>query len=813
MRYLLCLIFILMLSGRTHAESPAHWSVKIESREAVLSDGKYKWFFSGVVNFAAARDQLFFASTKDERFNSQLIQNEKIRLPSVLFQRLLRLWKEAPLKSKVENAFTSWSAQSDYTEVHIRRALKRTSLSPKAYPAVDQLWLGCYDGPELCLGFNEDLSNPNLLANTIEKDELTGLNAADLKDFKSRTAHLKQSDLEEIFVRALVPRELAQLYALKLMSRRATILKEANPFASSLNSFHVEGLIHGGVLYKSPAGVEVDFKYDHLEAKVRDFVSTQYKNVEDMARYLLAHFPYMAYEYDKGLGGYSVGPGFMFRIKRKVIKNPHSDSPENLFRINDSVEIWVTLNVGIHRSVGVASGSVGAAPGYVTKYHFSSFAASREAASKSPWTLTKEVVLGTALDQLKPRQSFTSESGWSLGGVASGHIRVLGQNRVRPQANIAGSYRFLKRHYVYVEDNNTALVGFGDSHGYDLSSQAFIKVVARLAKIPVFTWSSSSLAQTGGVYRVPMNKLVERGYIEDEEAYREKYTSVNYNADYQNKYLHFNIWFYRTTQTYWNGFVNFEPTDLSKHEEGFPDKARRFYLLENSKDSAIKFSLGHDPQDQNCAAWAAFEADDQNKTHFVDASFKMTCVQNHNASRPLTAFQLENISAMLNLGLNKNVNNVIPKKGDSAQMELSWDIKLSWRDLSPLFAEEPTGWLQELVEEIKALRRQTDNSSFTNIDEVQERFAFVMTLNHILSRKTEEARAKAFFEWMTDSASKETFIKILLKRVKHGAVSLQIFRPLANDHSLVEQTYSYGEAPNTESFRLVEEKNKWIGSN
>ncbi|KYG64778.1 hypothetical protein AZI86_11275 [Bdellovibrio bacteriovorus] len=807
------LVITMVLSVTAFADNRDHWSAQIDSQEVVLQNGESKYIFSSALEFRAARDQVLLLSTGNGIFDSQWANGQKIIIPNAIFQRFLRLSKEAPLQAKMENIFESWTHEGDWVHLYVKKSLRQALKAQGAAPAVDLLWLGCVDSEHLCLGMNDTLSNPNLLSAEIPFEVAKTLKPEDLESFRMRTKDLTAFALAKAFQKAGMPNSLAQWNAVKLLSRRASLLREKNIFLSQVQNFQYGEVIRDGVLMKNPEGLEVDFTFDRLDAKIRDFISNRYEDVEGLAKYLLAHSPYVAYEYDKGLGGFSVGPGFMFRIKRKILKNPHSNSPANLYRINDSVDLIVTINVGYGKSLGPARAGIGVGPGYMRKYLFSSFASSKETASKSPWTLTKEMVMGASIDQLKRGQSFTVESGWTAGAVASGYLEIYKSSRVRPQANFGGSYRFLSRHYVYMEDENNALVGFGDSRGYDFSAQVFFRAVTRFAKLPVLTWSYSALAQKGGVYRVPMAELVKKGEVGKEADYHGKYAEVKYDADYINKYMHSNVWFFKTTKTRWDGFIDLKPESLNP--SNLVDQRHRFYLLESSADSSKRFSLGNDPANEVCTTWAAFEADANNpQTRFFDGSFKLTCTHFYTEKRPLTLYALSQITSSLNMDLKSMQAGLLPKPEDDKQAELSWDVKMSWKDLSPLFAQggNNTGWIKELESEILNLRK-TSRENIKIDEEAHERFVFVMAIHQVLGQNTEEARAKAFFNWIAQSNSKDVILKFLLKKLKNTSVSLHVFRPHMKEHALVEQNFSYGEIPVTTAFQLIEEKNKWLGLN
>ncbi|WP_413613030.1 hypothetical protein [Bdellovibrio sp. HCB-110] len=819
MRIFLTLVLSLIFLRPTAEASSAAWSTRLEAGEVILENPQQeRWVFSKALEFRAARNELLLLTTQNKEIKSRWVENENLEVPTEIFERFLRLWQESSLQSRMESTLVSWSIEGDITHVVIKKALYEANIDASTVSSSELLWLGCYDGFTQCLGMNEIISNPNLLRNLILKEEVNKISREDLQAFLKRSAGLKMEDAEEAFLKARFPQGLAQWYALKLLSRKDSLEKPlmGNSYLAQISRYQSGDMIRNGVLLKAPSEFEVDFTIDRLDAQIREFFKARYTDIESVAKYVLAHLPMMSYEFDKGIGNWKVGPGFMFRVKRHIVKNPNSRSPLTMYKINDSVDLIITLNIGIHKDLGPAGASLGAGPGYMRKYLFSSYAPSREAAARSPWALTKEMLLGYSLETLKPMDSVTIESGWLASTSFSGNLNIFGSSKIRPQMNAFGAYRWLSRSYVHMDEKGDAYIGFGNADGVEVSMQAFLRVIARMAKVPFFNWSHSWMKQTGGVYKVaranfipPMeraqlNRSISKG---EEVSFKNKWPEVTYSARYSSSFSFLNLGFYKLTESQWNGFFELSPND----NDPIPmmQKRRRFLLLENTLDSTTKFSLTPQPSTQTCATWAAFEATTTDPAKFFDGSFKIDCTETYSEQKPLTGWKLRELSDTLKLKV-ENSHILGSKDNEDKELELHWDVQFSWKDLSALFAEKPTLWIEDLSQEIVKARTRT--SSITH-EEAQERLLIVTAMSQILGKKDEVGRATAFFKWVSTYPSKDLLLKALLKRLHHPAVRLQVFKPYATDSALIEQTYSYGTFEDTMTFKIIEEKNKWLGLN
>ncbi len=372
------------------------------------------------------------------------------------------------------------------------------------------------------------------------------------------------------------------------------------PIYKKSMSINFKNLFTDGILQETPENFDVDFTYENLEARIHQFVSDRYDNLSSFVKYVLAHFPYTSYDLTKGANGWSAGPGFMFRIKRHIKPNLNSHTPNDLYEIQDSLELFVSFSFGVSRKYGPANVSLGVGPAYVKKYYFTSYAASKSEAQKSTWTLTKEMLLGVSVSSLHPLESLTVESGYLANASLSANLRAGDQSYVRPQAYLMANYQWLTRSYAYIESAENALVGFGRSEGYELTSQAMIRAITKMARVPFFAWSKRWMNQEGGVYRVPLALLKDDGNPtlmeafsrRDSSVYENRFPKAQYQATYRLDSFFLGLGFFSTKNNKWNGFVELAPAEGPSPL--LPQK-RKFYLVESSSDDSRSLKISYQP--------------------------------------------------------------------------------------------------------------------------------------------------------------------------------------------------------------------------
>ncbi len=192
------------------------------------------------------RDQILFLTTKKNQYQSAWVENSDLIVPADVFNRLLKIWNYAPLRAKLNKRFVSWKPSSDVgnTIVTVKKALKQKVYDSSLTPKADLLWLGCYDSVEKCLGITDSVSNPNLLSNVILKEEHGIVTDSEIQDFLNRTASLTQGDLEQAFLLAQFPQSLATWYALKLLSRRASLVGGDNAYLQKVHEYQFQKFIY-----------------------------------------------------------------------------------------------------------------------------------------------------------------------------------------------------------------------------------------------------------------------------------------------------------------------------------------------------------------------------------------------------------------------------------------------------------------------------------------------------------------------------------------------------------------------------------------
>ncbi|MFN7728585.1 MAG: hypothetical protein ACK5P7_05470 [Bdellovibrio sp.] len=784
-----------------------------------LGDGA-RLTFDPSLHFQAASDELTTQALGLES-RSRLVINENFVLNKSDFQKMMHVWPEMPLKASWTSRLQILKAAGDSVTVLVRKGLMRTQSSIEV-PRSIAVWLGCARDTTQCLGMTDTISNPNLLNAVPTALELNLLNADEIKDLQARTAGLNLESLKSVFLKNGFPNAMAEWMGLKLLARRHALVldSERDRVLNQLQAYSSLPLIKNGQLMSAPEGFETDLTLHHLEARLNAFLLSRLDDVQKLAEFVLRNFPYMTLETEKSIGGWSVSPGFMIRVNRRIEKNVHARSVLEQFRIEDSLEVFASVTVGPHFERGILSASAGVGPAYLRRYTRVHMAASEEDARKGYWKIPKDLILRKKYVDLEPRERLTIQSGWLANASLNGNIRILGQSKVRPQAWVMGNHQWLSLSHVYRAHDGDLYFGHGNSKGFEVSSQAFWRVISKIARIPVLNFRKAWMSATNAVYKVDaatlsrqdekailLKEAIESG---DLSALNPQPPRVQAQATYQASELWLDWGLGNYDRTQWSGVLQATPpsTGTSWLSDG-----QNFFLLERTETDQTRFSIGPGSQSERCSYWAALairepkERDQIQSADITDSTFKISCAERFEGRQMFEEVLAHRLIQKLNLDtamLSQIWNSQIARKNT----DLQWSLVIDQRDLTPLFADKPTGWLLALAQELESSKANPVSPSH---EQSQERWLLKFMATELFRTKSAAKRLEIFFNWISQSGPRDLFLKAFLSRSQNHQIEIKRWTAGADENRLLFQEFKLGEVQVTPTFELLEERDKWFG--
>lgn len=816
------LLALLILTCSAWAQSPdlaAVDAVTADQKRLIisLSDGTNLKFDPTLQFQTVARELLATASGKTP--TSILIQEAHLRMSAEQFHRLLALWPEMPLKARWTSRLSLVKTDADGSVLlRIHRALAEKA-RPERPAKILQDWLGCDSSQELCLGMSETLSNPNHLPALWSAGEITPQEKA---SFLKATASFDRVRLTKLFEQHGFPTILADWYALRLLSRRQSLNQPENhnSFLQELKRLNVPGLIQNGDLIGAPQGFDVDFTFEHLEARLKTFLWNRASDIEKTAQYVLSNLPFLAFETEQSLGRWSVAPGFMFRVKRRVEKNPNAKNALEQFRVTDSLELFVSVALSANFGQGPFHMSVGGGPAYLRRYTRVKMARSEEEARKGYWGLPKDLLLKASYTDLQPREQWTVQSGWVANTTLAANVKVAGQSHIRPQALAMANYQWLSRSHFYRASDGTMYVGAGSQEGFEVSAQVFWKVISKITRIPVLTTKRAWMTAEATVYKIDDNRLEKKN--PDSAVLREAIDSGRFDdvkdlpprIDARAQFDASDFWFdwgLRSRDSRrWKGLIEATPPSQGM---SWLSAGQNFFLLEKTDADDIRWSLTPAPKWKKCSSWAALALKPGTalKTMTVgdlrESSLRMACSIRFDKGRPYEKILAENLSRDLQLPSNRQIHLWDPA-ARNLPTEIHWSLTISDEDLRVLFADRPTGWAARFLDEMKLLRETPDAATW---EQSQERFLFATALMQIFQRKTPAQRLEAFFNWLSSNGGRQMFLATFLKRSQNHELRFERWTATHDRPDLIFQEFKLGSVPRSSTFELLEERDKWFG--
>lgn len=741
---------------------------------------------------------------------AELVRDEVVVLKKSTFKKLIRLFPESNSPSHWNERFKDIQNQGDNVLITLALGLKSFSV-PKGPDENIKKWLQCGDDSyHLCLGIKEQHSNPNLLTRDLEL-----LKGAQIKKIFSR------SELRELFAQAGFPEALAQWMTLTLDVRQQLMSgQRAEAALAELHGFSAAPEIVNGEVRGSYVDFKVDFTLDFLEDKIKQFISSRAKDIEELAKYTLAHFPYQSFESEKmRIGNIGASLGMMVRIKRKVLANTSPGSSDNNFIVKDSIEIFVSMGVapksesekGLFLNGGFAAG-----PAYYRRYEASRFAVSREEGQKGYWQIPIKLMLHNDLSGLKPDEKVSFESGWvaNLNGSVSGgrNLKLLS---IKPQVNAAINYRWLSRRFASRNKDGSLFIGVARGQQFDRNLQAMLRSFWKLARLPVVSYEGASRSEQGKSFLIPENRSLPQDLTDlalqylfdkgDSTLLEKYYPSANLELQAKTSYLFLN-WFLGNSDNTANQMDIKLIEDVTK--KSWTQGERQFYVYENSHNNKNLVSLLHAPSQTSCSAWMGVEAFKEKDPQVL---YRLKCFYEFSRKDPMLDFDLKNLADSLAFtGAELQKLRFVPaalSRTVTLEVELKEDILL------PIYRGKTEGWILDFKNEVLRVREEARRNpeKFMDHEEVQERFLIYANLGLILSNKNPAERLRLFFQYLTTSGAHETFLKGILKRNPNAFKSIEIFTPKAEAASDVETITQRGVQASGESFEFLIHRDKWLG--
>lgn len=793
-------------------------SVETDGRRVSLQTAQGAVTFDPALHFEAAVDEIS-ALLSQQPSPSQVLQGADVQLSLSDFQKLAHLWPEMALKANWSSRLSLVQSDGATVSLKILKGLLRLKPTPSLNGA-EKIWLGCDEALDHCLGMTATVSNPNLLTAmpTLEESRLfRGLAPADLR---ARTARLTVQDLASAFERALFPAEMSHWMALKLLSRRHAILERssANPHLAAVMAMN-DGGFRRGQLIEPPEGFEADLTLQHLEARLQGFLASRLDEVQKLAEFVLSNFPYMTIEPGKSFGNWSLAPGFMIRVKRRIEKNLHAKTASEQYRVEDALEVFASVSFGPHAERGFFSVSAGVGPAYVRRYSRVHMAATEEQARTGYWRISKELLMGRSLADLEPRERLTVQSGFLANSSLNGNIRVLGQSRVRPQAWIMGNHQWLSLSHLYRAHDGDLYLGRGSSRGFEISAQAFWRIISKIARIPVLNFRRSWMEATNDVYKITNENLASSSElsVKIREALQGSNSPmpaevplVHAEADYKMGDFWLDWGFGNRDERRWSGRLSAMPP---REGASWLQAGQNFLLFEKTETDQSRWSISPKPKFERCSYWAALATPSgQNASRLTaedirESSLKISCASRFEGSHRFDETLARRLARKLHLP-DQIAGQLWDQKVARLNTDLHWSLTVGHADLAPLFAAKPTGWIQSFASEIEARRHSNHDEPF---DVSQERLLLRTALTTLFSIREPAKRLEFFFEWLSDSGARDLFLEAFLKRSQNHQIEVKRWTAGHDDRRLVFQEFKLGEVPATSTFELLEERDKWFG--
>ena len=318
-------------------------------------------------------------------------------------------------------------------------------------------------------------------------------------------------------------------------------------------------------------------------AILQEKISKEFDSINQLAQYMLAHFPYSSVEVGQ-IGQSKISAGFVYRVKREVQKNLNSRSQDDAYLIKDSIEFQINIGLSVEYDKKILNAYGSLAPGYIKNFILIRPVSSLEEAKKSYWSISKDILLNANYHKIKTNEIMAVEYGY-CGSliVGAGLLSVI--PKTKPQGYVMDSLKKLEMFQVARPEEGRLLITTSNDNRNDISGKAFIKVLSKLIRIP---FASINHQIGGGVQNVYEFNALSDGTWNSETL--QKLTAILKNTDMLQLANEFKANKLNTDYSWLKWFINFyyfevhgETNRISiENAENTPNK--QYYTLVSSRN-------------------------------------------------------------------------------------------------------------------------------------------------------------------------------------------------------------------------------------
>ncbi|MBX2987217.1 MAG: hypothetical protein KF802_04900 [Bdellovibrionaceae bacterium] len=758
---------------------------------------------------AAAR---LIANTSAGAAASPMLSDETLHFPSEEeFQKFLRFWTISPRPLTWQKIWGNPQRRQGRVELPLKRAWRLPG-DLKAKPSsTAAAVLGCLEEDfRFCLGNTPELSNPTLLA----AEDLDPLSADDIEKLRAWSLPSTEN-LQMVFTSVGLPAVLAEYYAHQLRARREVLLGVNGEDRARLARLTISPWVKNGALVRLPDHVQGDFTLENLETRLNMVIEKSLDTLNSAGQYMLGHFPFMGMEYDLGKGGWMVETGFMYRVKRKIEKNIEAAQPDEAYRVQDVLEVMLTLGLGkkwVNKKIRL---SMAAGSGYIRNYSVTSFAASPEEARRKYWMISKELLwTGKDLSALRPGESFRVAHGGLVMVNANASLKV--SKLFRPGGYVMPLSSYLWSFQVTRDQQKRFLVSSGNDLNFEIIAKTFWKAINRFIRIPVtgfnvkssttssrtYVFDEGTVTRPDSPWRPVFLDFVRTG---DVAALPPNTPSAGVRAEYSSS----NRWLYlglrNSEKRRWQGWIDLkDPQKILSREQG-----KKYYIIERREALDGKNVFSSTSFHEHCSYWGGLQKDVASQ-QVEDGSFRFSCRLDSETLRDLP------LEAMLRMGRLMALNDdqmrelVSLKSRPPGQIAITLRGSVPWNELRGLVDGSGGEWWKRFEREVESVRQSRDNLSAQDMKQGLERFHLVMALSNALQASHEEDRLRGFFDIMSPSENRDLFLLGFLERLERPALEIRVYIPSEVTMDQGEKVYQRGDFRLSPDFELFQDREKTL---
>lgn len=330
----------------------------------------------------------------------------------------------------------------------------------------------------------------------------------------------QSEDYYEMLTAAAYPEKLALVYARKLRERFVRLArmldfmpsmpstKLSTKSIAELEDFREindDEYIRDGVVIKNYPDFPLHLLDTSASRTIRKNTQWIFGKARDLAEEMIAHAPFLGVE-KSFAKHWHAGPGWIFRLERKVHRNPDSTGAHDLYLVKDKLKVNLLFGIGVGGQFLKQTIWASGAPGYSRMYVYTHTAPTYAEGKAAQWKMIGGIWEKSDLSELAPGSTMAIREGYSANIIAGGNLK-FGSRKLRGATYVMRSTEWVNGVQARHKENGDWQIIQEEGKRGQLGTKLYLRFLHRSLRVPIAHYRTSAGNSDYKIFELPFSSV------------------------------------------------------------------------------------------------------------------------------------------------------------------------------------------------------------------------------------------------------------------------------------------------------------------